>query len=809
MKSSIPLRSLAFIIGLSVLSLVVHAQVPQLINYQGRVAVSGTNFNGVGQFGFALVDGSGATTYWSNDNTSTGGGKPAAAVSLTVSKGLYSVLLGDAALPNMTAVPATVFSHSDVRLRVWFNDGSHGWQQLTPDQRIAAVGYAMMSVTSGSAILAGTALTSGSAAVSGSTMQAGTALISGSATVSGSAAQAGTSLTSGSAAVSGSASALIGDVPIFVMSHFMPNGTSRQSGNNDQALYISTSVDLFNWHTINGGNPVHYAPGPNSGTFFNVLRDPHIILRPDGWYYVAYTMGTYGNCSTLGLCRSKDLINWQDMLPVNASIFPVVGGTSQLTWNPGWVTYGGTTYLTFAADPNAGNVYQPSVMQCYYITPTNADWTAWTTPVSMHLQGTSNNEANIFVSGSLMICGHIDYHGGWGGGANIVSTGTSLSGPWTVKTSWNGEEYGGVFDEGVQILQRPSSNDFLIMAESGSGYHIHTMSSTYAVSKQFTVVQDDYGIQMKNGGVIQVVNSGNLFPPAIAGIQGMSMQSPDNVQITGGSITGISVANTILSGTTANTGLISGGTFSGTIAGGILNSPTLSGTTVNNGLISGGTFTGTTNLEAWCASSALRLINTSTVSVVQTNGPGSSVTSGAGLLQITISSTNSAYYAASELLHTVYNEDSTGAGFNWSTHLYRVGVNLAAQTGASVKTFVQTEPANGAVSTAPLTGSQKGIGFVCYNGTVQLYAANGTTLTAGTAIVFNQYGGGYILENDHGTANLYTVTPGQREVLVSTLPNACAVSGGDGGVSWGMIVANVGNGGNASFLLGGYQKVTP
>ena len=36
------------------------AQVPQLINYQGRVAVGGVNFDGDGQFKFALVDGTAA-----------------------------------------------------------------------------------------------------------------------------------------------------------------------------------------------------------------------------------------------------------------------------------------------------------------------------------------------------------------------------------------------------------------------------------------------------------------------------------------------------------------------------------------------------------------------------------------------------------------------------------------------------------------------------------------------------------------------------------------------------------------------------
>ncbi|MEY2547077.1 MAG: hypothetical protein QOG48_2194 [Verrucomicrobiota bacterium] len=122
------------------------AQVPQLINYQGRVVVGTTNFDGTGQFRFALVNTNGSTTYWSNDGTSIAGSEPSNAVSLTVSKGLYSVLLGDTSVGNMTvAIPASVFNNSDVRLRVWFNDAVNGSQLLTPDQRIAAVGYAAMA----------------------------------------------------------------------------------------------------------------------------------------------------------------------------------------------------------------------------------------------------------------------------------------------------------------------------------------------------------------------------------------------------------------------------------------------------------------------------------------------------------------------------------------------------------------------------------------------------------------------------------------------------------------------------------------
>ena len=62
------------------------AQVPQMINCQGRVAVGTTNFDSPpnGLFKFALVNAAGTTTYWSNDGTSVNGSQPTAAVALTV-----------------------------------------------------------------------------------------------------------------------------------------------------------------------------------------------------------------------------------------------------------------------------------------------------------------------------------------------------------------------------------------------------------------------------------------------------------------------------------------------------------------------------------------------------------------------------------------------------------------------------------------------------------------------------------------------------------------------------------------------------
>jgi hypothetical protein len=139
------LRLLTLIVASSLLASLAPAQVPPLISYQGRVAVGGTNFNGSGQFKFALVNNNGSATFWSNNGSSAAGSEPSAAVALSVANGLYSVLLGDATLPNMTAIPTSVFNNTDVRLRVWFNDGVNGSQLLTPDQRIASVGYAMIA----------------------------------------------------------------------------------------------------------------------------------------------------------------------------------------------------------------------------------------------------------------------------------------------------------------------------------------------------------------------------------------------------------------------------------------------------------------------------------------------------------------------------------------------------------------------------------------------------------------------------------------------------------------------------------------
>jgi N-acetylneuraminic acid mutarotase len=126
--------------------------VPPVLNYAGQVAVNGQPFEGEGLFKFALVNTDGKITYWSNDGTSLNGSEPQASIKVSVSGGLYSLLLGNTAMAGMGAINPQVFSqHSDARLRVWFSDGVNGFQQLSPDRPFASVPYAFSAGTAQSA----------------------------------------------------------------------------------------------------------------------------------------------------------------------------------------------------------------------------------------------------------------------------------------------------------------------------------------------------------------------------------------------------------------------------------------------------------------------------------------------------------------------------------------------------------------------------------------------------------------------------------------------------------------------------------
>ena len=135
MKNASICRILSALIA-GFLSFASAASAANTLNYQGRVISGGTAFAGSGQFKFALVSADGSTVYWKNDGT-TDAAVPTTSVPLTVTKGIFSVRLGDTSFSNMAAISSSVFSNTSMGLRIWFNDGVKGFQQLTPDQTVS------------------------------------------------------------------------------------------------------------------------------------------------------------------------------------------------------------------------------------------------------------------------------------------------------------------------------------------------------------------------------------------------------------------------------------------------------------------------------------------------------------------------------------------------------------------------------------------------------------------------------------------------------------------------------------------------
>ena len=119
---------------------------PTLVSYQGFVKVSGNAYGGTGYFKFAVVDvatGNGTTNTWANDGTANG--EPSSSVALSVSSGLFTVMLGDTSLAGMTqAITQNVFNQTATYLRVWFSQTAGGpFQALDPNQRIGSAAYAL------------------------------------------------------------------------------------------------------------------------------------------------------------------------------------------------------------------------------------------------------------------------------------------------------------------------------------------------------------------------------------------------------------------------------------------------------------------------------------------------------------------------------------------------------------------------------------------------------------------------------------------------------------------------------------------
>ena len=115
------------------------------ISYQGKLMVNDSPFDGSGSFLFAIVDESSTLYLWSNDGVFP----PETPETVTVDNGFFNVILGE---PDMEPLMSTsLLEQSDLVLRIWFDDGTNGMQQLLPDQKLTS------AIFSGRSTLADTA----------------------------------------------------------------------------------------------------------------------------------------------------------------------------------------------------------------------------------------------------------------------------------------------------------------------------------------------------------------------------------------------------------------------------------------------------------------------------------------------------------------------------------------------------------------------------------------------------------------------------------------------------------------------------
>ncbi len=112
---------------------------PAVLSHQGRIAVDGVNFDGTGYFKFALIQDAGLggeATVWETGVTS---------VPVTIAKGHYSVLLGQAPTPPLS--PGVFADNDNLVLRIEFSSDGTSFETLSPDRPVTTTPYAFVATT--------------------------------------------------------------------------------------------------------------------------------------------------------------------------------------------------------------------------------------------------------------------------------------------------------------------------------------------------------------------------------------------------------------------------------------------------------------------------------------------------------------------------------------------------------------------------------------------------------------------------------------------------------------------------------------
>jgi hypothetical protein len=86
--------------------------------------------------------------------------------------------------------------------------------------------------------------------------------------------------------------------------------------NGEDGLHLAWSRDGYAWSALNGGRSVL---APAVGLKEKLVRDPCVVIGPDGLFHVVWTCGWWDH--GIGYASSSDLVHWsaQQFIPVMAS----------------------------------------------------------------------------------------------------------------------------------------------------------------------------------------------------------------------------------------------------------------------------------------------------------------------------------------------------------------------------------------------------------------------------------------------------------------------------------------------------------
>jgi hypothetical protein len=234
------------------------------------------------------------------------------------------------------------------------------------------------------------------------------------------------------------------------VSHYLMTAFTSSSESN---MYVYDSANATNFSLVRAN-----AYTPPSG----LIRDPSVIRHTDGYYYVVYTTNWTGN--TIGFARSAHYTTWTFLRNVTVGL----NGSTGSTWAPEWFKDSdGSVHVVFSASTTGtAGQFRP-----YRITATNADLSAWTSPVALGIPANYIDSFLVKIGGT--------YHNFLKNETTKYiehATATSLNGPWTFRGTGNWAGWGSGL-EGPAVVQLPDGRWRLYFDQYGAGRYYYADSS--------------------------------------------------------------------------------------------------------------------------------------------------------------------------------------------------------------------------------------------------------------------------------------------------------------------------------------------